>query len=86
VSISFYARQFFCIKKLQSQNVTREKLCKELLYKKRVIKMLVKLATGGKNRGHVGRGVFSRSNRFPGLESYSFSSSFDGFGMGKNNK
>ncbi len=34
---TFYAhhfRQYFCTKILQSQNVTREKLCKALLYKK----------------------------------------------------
>jgi len=33
----------FCAKKLQSQNITREKLCEELLYKKIERKMLVKL-------------------------------------------
>jgi len=46
--------------------------------------MLVEiLTTGGKNRGYVGKGVLSRFNRYPGLESYSYSSSFNGFGMGK---
>ncbi len=46
--------------------------------------MLMELLTaGGKNRGYVGKGVFSRFNRYPGLESYAFSSSFNGFGMGK---
>jgi hypothetical protein len=36
----------FCAKKLQSQNVTREKLRQLLLYKKSSHKMLMKLTTG----------------------------------------
>jgi len=36
-------RQTFCAKKLQSQNVIREKLRKRLLYKKGALKMLMKL-------------------------------------------
>ncbi len=35
--------QYFCAKKVQSQNVTREKLRKALSYKKIVRKMLMKL-------------------------------------------
>jgi hypothetical protein len=47
ISSTFYARQYSCAKKLQSQNVTREKLCKALLYQKFVRKMLMKLTAGG---------------------------------------
>jgi len=36
----------FCTKKLQSQNITREKLREALLYKKFTRKMLIKLTTG----------------------------------------
>ncbi len=36
-------RQYFCAKNLQSQNDTREKLRKALLYEKFVRKMLMKL-------------------------------------------
>jgi len=36
-------RQFVCAKKFQSQNVTREKLCKALSYEKFVSKMMMKL-------------------------------------------
>jgi len=49
ISPTFYARFFaniFAQKKLQSQNVTREKLHKALSYKKHACKMLMKLATG----------------------------------------
>jgi len=35
--------QYFCVKKLQSQNVTKEKLHKELLFEKFARKMLMKL-------------------------------------------
>jgi len=48
-SSTFYPHLFcwyFCAKKLQSQNVTREKLHKTLLYKKFAGKMLMKLITG----------------------------------------
>jgi len=38
--------QYFCAKKLQSQNVTREKLHKALLYKNHVRKMMMKLNSG----------------------------------------
>jgi len=47
ISSTFYSRllwQYFWAKKLQSQNVTREKLCKALLYKIFLCKMLMKLA------------------------------------------
>jgi len=37
--------QYFLPKKLQSQNVTREKLCKALSYKKFVHKMFMKFTT-----------------------------------------
>jgi hypothetical protein len=37
--------QYFFAKKLQSQNVTREKQCKALLYQKCSRKMLVKLTS-----------------------------------------
>jgi len=46
ISSTFYLRLlrwYFCSKKLQSQNVTREKLCKTLLYEKLSRKMLMKL-------------------------------------------
>jgi len=47
ISSTFYKRllrQYFCAKKLKSQNVTKEKLSKALLYKKFVVrKMLMKL-------------------------------------------
>jgi len=49
ISSTFYAhllRQYFCANILQSQNVTREKLHKALLYKKFVSKMLMKLTQG----------------------------------------
>jgi len=39
---------YFCSKKLQSQNVTREKLFKALLYKKFTRKMLMKLTPDGR--------------------------------------
>jgi hypothetical protein len=45
ISSTFYEqllRRYSCTKKLQSQTVIREKLCKLLLYKKVVLKMLVK--------------------------------------------
>jgi len=48
ISSTFYAsllRQYFCGKKLQSQNITREKLCKALSYKIFLCKMLMKLST-----------------------------------------
>jgi hypothetical protein len=49
ISSTFYV-SIFCIKVLsyfcQSQNVTREKLCKALSYKKRGRKMLMKLTAG----------------------------------------
>jgi len=46
ISSAFHAhilRQYFCAKKLHSQNVTREKLCEAHSYKKRSSKMLMKL-------------------------------------------
>jgi len=46
ISSTFYTlllRQYFCTKRLQSQNVTREKLREALLYKKLARKMLMKL-------------------------------------------
>jgi hypothetical protein len=46
ISSTFYEqllRQYFCARKLQSQTVTREKLCKTLLYEKDKLKMLMKL-------------------------------------------
>jgi len=45
---TIFFHQYFSTKKLQSQNVTREKLCKALLYKKFARKMLMKLTKGGK--------------------------------------
>jgi len=48
ISSTFNARllrQYFCAKKLQSQNVTREKLHEAILYKKFARKMLMKLPT-----------------------------------------
>jgi len=48
ISSTFYEqllRQYFCAKKLRSQNVTREKMCNLLLYKKCVCKMLMKFNT-----------------------------------------
>jgi len=41
-----FCGNIFCAKKLQSQNLTREKLHKVLLYKKRTHKMLMKLTPG----------------------------------------
>jgi len=46
ISSTFFAhllRQYFCAKKLQSKNVTRKKLHKAFLYKKRACEMLMKL-------------------------------------------
>jgi hypothetical protein len=46
MSSTFYEQllgQFFCAKKLQSQNVTRKKLRKALSYEKFLLKMLMKL-------------------------------------------
>ncbi len=46
ISSTYYVwllRWYFCVKKLQSQNITREKLGKALLYKKLTHKMLMKL-------------------------------------------
>jgi len=48
ISSTFYARllrQYFCEKKLQSQNVTRETLHEAILYEKFAHKMLLKLTT-----------------------------------------
>jgi hypothetical protein len=48
ISSTFYTqllRQYFDAKKLQSQNITREKLHKTLLYEKFACKMLMKLKT-----------------------------------------
>jgi len=53
ISSTFYAGllyQYFCTKKLQSQNLTREKLRKALLYKKFAHKMLMKLTQGYKKQ------------------------------------
>jgi hypothetical protein len=50
ISSTFYThllRQNFCTKRLQSQNMTREKLRKALLCKKIANKMLMKLTPGG---------------------------------------
>jgi len=44
ISSTFYEqllRQYFCARKLQSQTVTREKLCKTLLYEKDKFKQLL---------------------------------------------
>jgi len=49
ISSTYYSgllRQYYCDKKLQSQNVTREKLLEALLYKKFEHKMLMKLTPG----------------------------------------
>jgi hypothetical protein len=49
ISSTFYAcllRQYFCTKKLQSQNTTREKLLEALLYETFARKMLMKLTPG----------------------------------------
>jgi len=40
---ALFLRQYFCIKKLQSQIVTGEKLCEALFYEKFASKMLIKL-------------------------------------------
>jgi len=50
-SQTFYAQlllKYFCTRKLQSQNVTREKLHKALLYEKYEHEMLMKLTSGAK--------------------------------------
>jgi len=50
ISSTFYAQllqQYFCAKKLQSQNVTKEKLREALSYEKFAHKMFVKLTPGG---------------------------------------
>ncbi len=49
ISSTFYKkllRHYLCTKKLQSQNVTKEKLCIALLYEKLSNKMLMKLTLG----------------------------------------
>ncbi len=43
----------FLHQKLQSQNVTREKLCKALLFQKFVGKMLMKLTTGVNSKSFI---------------------------------
>jgi len=50
ISPTFYEQflsQYFCAKKLQSQNVTREKMRNLLQYEKFASKMLIKLTSGG---------------------------------------
>ncbi len=60
ISSTFYGQilpQYFCAKKLQSQNVTREKLVKSLWYKKRARTMLMKVTTAGWSTAQSGEGV-----------------------------
>ncbi len=49
INIMCLSCQYFCAKKFQSQNVTREKLYKALLYEKFFRKMLMKLTTSVKD-------------------------------------
>jgi len=56
-------RQYFCAKKLPSQNITREKMHNLLLYKKFVHKMLMKLRPG-EGGGVVGHLTLPSSSTF----------------------
>jgi len=71
ISSTCYTRlllTYFCAKKIQSLNVTREKLREALLYKKFANKMLMKLTAGSSSGTEPGKLLLSTMTLDPSLK------------------